>query len=64
MHKVDLHELKEIIKEYGARDTLQGLIEVLKEVADDYSDMGLKDQAHEAAELAELLVSVHTVTEA
>jgi hypothetical protein len=64
MDKQHLYDIKCLINEYGARATLQGFAQALKECADEYSDMGLKERAHEAVEVAELLAGVHTVTEA
>ena len=63
MEKEHRYDIKCLINEYGARGTLKGFIEALRDCADEYSDMGLKERAHEAAEVAELLASIHTVTE-
>ena len=63
MDKHDLYDIKALINEHGARHTLKAFIQALEECADEYSDMGLKERAREAAEVAELLAGVHTVTE-
>lgn len=63
MDKQDLYTIKTLINEYGARATLKGLVAALEECADEFSDMGLKERAREAAEVAELLSDVHTVTD-
>lgn len=63
MDKEHRYDIKCLINEYGARATLKAFIQTLEECADEYSDMGLKERAHEAAEVAELLAGVNTVTE-
>lgn len=54
MDKQDLYMLKTLIHEYGGHRTLHALAAALKACADDFSDMGLKERATEAAEAAEV----------
>jgi hypothetical protein len=61
MESVHVYDLKTLINEYGARETLKGFIEALKSCADEYSDLGLKARAYEAAEVAELLSDVEDI---
>ncbi len=63
MDILDKGKVRLLIKDYGARHVLAELAEAMKDVADEYSDMGLKEQAREAIEVAELLSDVHTVTD-
>jgi len=60
MLKEDLYQLKALINEYGARGTLVAFIKALEENADEYSDMGLKERAREAAEVAEAMAAAQT----
>jgi hypothetical protein len=64
MEKVDLDTLKTLINEYGAREALTAFIQILEECADEYSDQGLKERAHETVEVIELLSGTPDVTEA
>jgi hypothetical protein len=48
MLKKDVDTLKALLHEYGASETLNGLIVALRSVRDDLSDMGLKEKAAEA----------------
>ena len=57
MEKTDLFKFKLLINEYGAAVTLKLFAQALKECADEQSDLGLKEQARETAEVAELLPS-------
>lgn len=61
MESTHVYDIKVLINEYGARATLKGFIEALKSCADEYSDLGLKARAYEAAEMAELLSDVEDV---
>lgn len=63
MDILDKEKVRLLIKDWGAREVLREFVEALEERADQCSDMGLKEDAHEAAELAELLAGIHTVTE-
>jgi hypothetical protein len=61
MDILDKDKMRLLIKDWGAREVLLEFIEALEEHADQCSDMGLKDQAHDTAELSELLAGVATV---
>jgi len=47
--------LSGIVSEYGPAGTVEGLVSVLQQWADHYSDEGLKEQAIEYIEMAEKL---------
>ena len=55
MLKEDLYRIRTLVNEYGPRATLKGFVLALKEYADEMSDLGLREKAHEAVEIAELL---------
>lgn len=61
MDQTHVYDIKAIINEYGAREALRGFRQALKECADEYSDLGLRDRAYEAAEVSELLSDVEDV---
>lgn len=61
MDILDKDKVRLLIKDWGAREVLLEFIEALEEHADECSDMGLKDQARDSAELSELLAGVATV---
>lgn len=61
MDQAHVYDIKTLINEYGAREVLKGFRQALKECADEYSDLGLKSRAYEAAEVAELLSDVEDV---
>lgn len=63
MDILDKEKVRLLIKDWGAREVLKEFVEALEERADSCSDMGLKEEAREAAELAELLADVHFVTD-
>ena len=58
MEKEDLYIIKSIIYEYGDTTVLKGIIQAMEECADEYSDLGLKEQARSVAEMAERLASL------
>ena len=58
MEKEDLYIIKSIIYEYGATTVSKGIIQAMEECADEYSDLGLKEQARSVAEMAERLASL------
>jgi hypothetical protein len=58
VEKEDLYIIKSIIYEYGATTVLKGIIQAMEECADEYSDLGLKEQARSVAEMAERLASL------
>lgn len=60
---MDKEKMKLFIKEYGAREVLKNFHEALKECADDYSDLGLRERAQEAASLADALDYLHDAME-
>lgn len=53
MSKEEKENLKQMIYDYGAIDVVESVINILREQADEQSDMGLKDQAIESRELAD-----------
>jgi hypothetical protein len=55
MDYFDKDTLYNMIRNYGVKDTVAGLIEMLREAADDLSDEGLKEQAIQAANMADAL---------
>lgn len=55
MDKLDLTVLQEIIRDYGVKDTVNGLIQALQMEADTMSDMGLKEKSVQAANMADAL---------
>jgi len=61
MDILDKEKIRLLIKDYGAIEVLREFHEAVKECADEYSDLGFKDRAYEAAEVAELLASVEDV---
>jgi len=63
MEKEDIYMIQTLINEYGAKVTLAGFRQALRNSADEYSDMGLKERARETIEIAELLGDVHDVIE-
>ncbi len=52
-----------LIKDWGVREVLSELRLALKELANEYSDLGLKERACEAADVAEILGDVRDVIE-
>lgn len=61
MDVFDKERLRLLIKDNGALAVLKELRLALKECADEYSDLGIKERAYEAAEIAELLAEVEDV---
>jgi hypothetical protein len=62
MDSTHVYVIKTLINEYGAQEALRGFRQALIECADEYSDLGLKGRAYEAAEVAELLSDVEDVS--
>lgn len=58
MDKHDIGDMMSIINEYGTEGALRVFIRALKDTADQYSDMGLKERAKAAIELAETLEEI------
>lgn len=61
MDILDNEKIRLMIKDYGAKEVLREFRSALRDLANDYSDMGLKEQARETIEVAELLSDVHDV---
>lgn len=61
MDILDNEKIRLMIKDYGAKEVLNEFRKALHDMANDYSDQGLKDQARETIEVAELLGDVHDV---
>lgn len=55
MEKVDVQFLQSLIREYGVRDTITGLVEALRVEADALSDLSLKEKSVQAADMADVL---------
>lgn len=55
MDILDKEKMVLFIRDYGAREVLREFREALQACADDYSDLGLKERAHETVEVMELL---------
>lgn len=61
MEKEDLYMIKAVIDEYGAHAVLAAFEMALKECADEYSDLGLKERAHATIEVIELLAKLDDI---
>jgi hypothetical protein len=61
MDILDNEKIRLMIKDYGAKEVLNEFRKALRSMANEYSDMGLKEQALETIEVAELLSDVHDV---
>jgi len=59
MDILDKEKMVLLIKDYGARVVLSEFREALQVCADDYSDLGLKERAHETSEIIELLAKLN-----
>lgn len=59
MLKEDVYTLRTIVNEYGVRDSVSGLIQALREYADEMSDRGLKEKAIQAANMADVLQDIN-----
>jgi hypothetical protein len=55
MDKLDVELLQELIREYGVKDTMTGLIQAFELEAGVMSDLGLKEKAVQAANMADVL---------
>lgn len=55
MSPEDVYELRFILRECGVRDTVSGLILALREHSDEMSDLGFKEVAIQAADMADVL---------
>lgn len=60
MSKEEKAILKKMLYDYGNEGLLRELIVILGEQADEQSDMGLKEQAHESIELSGMLIKVRS----
>lgn len=56
-------KLYDMIEQEGIKASVSALVRVLKEYGHAMSDMGIKDKAHEAHEVADLLQDVRDVIE-
>ena len=59
MLKEDVYTLRTIVNEYGVHDSVSGLIQALREYADEMSDRGLKERAIQAADMADVLQDIN-----
>ncbi len=59
MDVLDKEKMLLLIKDYGALAVLEEFREALQVCADDYSDLGLKERAHETVEVIELLAKLN-----
>ncbi len=57
----DKKVLASLVKEYSAVDMLSALVSAFREHRDDLSDLGLKDQAREFSDAAELVGEIRDV---
>lgn len=60
MDILDKDKIRLLIKDWGAREVLLEFVEALEDHADECSDLGLKEQSRDAAELSELLAAAAT----
>jgi hypothetical protein len=58
MLEKDEQVLNSLVKEYSAKEMIAALAQAFRDHRDDLSDLGLKDQAIEYAEVADLLGEV------
>ena len=60
MLKQDVYSLnlKDLIHEYGVKESVVGLAQALQEYADEMIDMGLKERAVRAADVADQLIDM------
>lgn len=59
MQKEDVYVLQTFIREFGAHSTVYGLIQALRQVADEMSDLGLKERV---IEIEKVLLQLETLT--
>jgi hypothetical protein len=55
MMKEDIKILNKLVGEYGSKEIIRGLIEVLTQQADEMSDLGLKENSAQTANMADVL---------
>lgn len=55
MDKLNIIFLQKIIRDYGVKDTVSGLIQALELEADVMSDWRLKEKSIQAADMADIL---------
>jgi hypothetical protein len=55
MMKEDIKILIKLVKEYGCKEIIRGLVEVLTQQADEMSDLGLKENSAQTANMADVL---------
>lgn len=55
----DMKSLRKVISEYGVHDSISMFINALQDHADDMSDMGLKEKAIQAANMADVLREIN-----
>jgi hypothetical protein len=48
-------KIREMLLEYGVRDSVSLVVETIQEFADEMSDLGLKESAIQAADMADTL---------
>ena len=58
MQKEDIYVLQTFVREFGARSTVKGLIQALQQVADEMSDLGLKERV---IEIEKVLLQLETL---
>jgi hypothetical protein len=61
MQKEDIYVLQTMIREFGGRQTVKGLIQALQLTADEMSDLGLKERV---IEIEKVLLQLETLTTA
>ena len=58
MYRQKIKELQNMIEEDGCQESLNAFIIALREAADTYSDLGLKELAIETANMADRLIQI------
>jgi len=59
MLKEDIYSLQTIVREYGTKGAVAGLMVALQRYADEMSDLGLKEKAIQAANMADVLRDIN-----
>lgn len=55
----DMKGLRKVISEYGVHDSVSMFINALQDYADEMSDLGLKEKAVQAANMADVLRDIN-----
>lgn len=60
MSQEDREVLRKMLYDYGNEGVLRVLIVAIRDQADEQSDMGMKEEAKESSELADILLKVRS----